>query len=85
MASCVRDAADRLDAAGQAELNGIAGHPGRVRRQAVEVRGSLARIGQRRPDQSGTGVDVRGARHAAWLAAGLTTRGWAQCGGQSWW
>jgi hypothetical protein len=79
MASCVQDAADRLDAAGQAELDGIAGHSGRVRRQAVEVRGSAARVGQRRPDQCGIGTDVRGedvrgARHAARLAAGLTTR-----------
>jgi hypothetical protein len=79
MASCVQDATDRLDAADQAELNGIAGHPGRVRRQAVEVRGGLARVGQGRPDQPGIGADVsgedvRGARHAAQLPAVLTTR-----------
>jgi uncharacterized membrane protein len=54
-------------------------YPGRVRRQAVEVRGSAARVGPRRPDQCGIGADVRGedgrgARHAARLAAGLTTR-----------
>ena len=79
MASCVQDAADRLDAAGQAELDGIAGHPGRVRRQAVEIRGRLARVGQCRPDRSGIGADVsgedvRGACHAVPLAAGLTAR-----------
>ena len=79
MASCVQDAADRLGAAGQTELNGIAGHPSRVRRQAVEVRGGLARVGQRRSDQRGIGADVsgedvRGARQAARLAVVLTTR-----------
>jgi len=79
MASCVQDATDRLDAAGQAELNGIAGHPRRVRRQAVEVRGGLARVGQRRSDQPGIGADmsgedVRGAHHAARLAVVLTAR-----------
>ena len=61
------------------ELDGIAGYPGRVRRQAVEARGSLVRVGQRRPDQCGTGMDVRGedvrcARHAARPATGITPR-----------
>ena len=79
MASCVQDAADRLDPAGHAELDGIAGRPGRVRRQAVEVSGGLARVGQRRPDLPRIGADVpgedvRGTRHAARLAAVLTTR-----------
>lgn len=56
----VQDAADRSGAAVEAQLDGITGNPPRVRGQAVQVRGGLARVGQRRPDQPGLGADVGG-------------------------
>ena len=71
----VHDAADQLDPVGEPEFDRIAGNPGRVRLQAVQVRGGLARVGQRRPDQPGiradvSGEDMRDARDAARRPAG---------------
>ena len=79
MAPGVQDAADRRRAAVEAELDGLTGHPRRVRRQAVEKPGGLARVGQCRPDQRGiranvSGEDVLGARDPARRAAALTAR-----------
>jgi hypothetical protein len=79
MALGVQDPSGRPGAAAEAELDGVAGSPRGVRRQAVQERGGLARAGQRRPDQPGIGADVSGedvcaAGHAARQTAGLTTR-----------
>jgi hypothetical protein len=79
LAAGVQDLADRRGAAAEAELDRVAGNPARVCRQAVQVRGGLAWVGQHRPHQPGIGADVSGedvpgARHAGRRAAGLTAR-----------
>src|SRR6266702_8172910 len=69
-----------LDPVTRPEWDRIAGHPRRVRRQAVQVPGGLDRVGQRRPDQPGiradvSGEDMRDAREAARRPAGLSVLG----------
>ena len=65
-----QDPAGYLDIPAVAEVERCSGDPGRVRRQAVEELGGLARVGQGRPDDLGIragprGEGVRGERHAA--------------------
>ena len=65
-----QDPAGYLDILAAAEIDGCSGDPGRVRGQAVEEPGRLARVGQGRPDDLGIragprGEGVRGERHAA--------------------
>ena len=79
MAPGVQDTADRRRAAAEAELEGLTGHPRRVRRQAVEKPGGLVRVGQRGPDQRGiranvSGEDMLGAGDPARRAAALIAR-----------
>jgi hypothetical protein len=91
LAAGVQDLADRRGGAAEAELDRVAGNPARVCRQAVQVRGGLARVGQRRPHQPG---DRRGRkrrrrarrtpRRAAGSRAHRAAGGRARCRGQSW-
>ena len=59
LAPGVQHPAGERDAAAVAEGEGSAGDPGGVRGQAVEERGGLVRVGQRRPDDPGRYVDAR--------------------------
>ena len=60
MALDAYDTAGQLDPVAEPEFDRSTGSPRRVRRQAVQVRRGLARVGQRRPDQPGVRADVSG-------------------------